>query len=538
MANSFIYVETIHNVTNTNHPGKHAMLNKDLTGSSVLRNMLKWKESWFEARELRLATLIKGMYKSKSVRNEVTIPLLPKIYHNEKLHVLQNYTAPLSLFANEAISVARISLPLVLTGLLLYFRSFVSLFFLGGLGDHTLAGGSLALAFANITGYSFFSVYLRTQSKTLSLSICTAVASALHLPITFFLVSYLGLGIKGIALSGVMSNFNLAAFLFIYINFFEEKLSNDDKEGEVSKESYEDSVREWKKLLGLAIPSCVSVCLEWWCYEIMIVLCGLLVNPEATIASMGILIQITSLVYIFPNSLSFGVSTRVGNELGSNQPQRARRAAIVGLGLSIALGFTAFAFTVSVRNLWARLFTDDEEIIKLTLMVLPIVGLCELGNCPQTTGCGILRGSARPRIGANINMAAFYLIGMPVGMVMTFWFGFGFKGLWLGMLAAQIVCVSSMMVATCRTNWELEAARARELTAVDGGRGGDYKDVEAGKFNPRNSSSPLRETILSVSVLTGSRFKVKKKEKKIETAGALLDLSAQLKAYIQNKKKQ
>ncbi|KAF2600239.1 hypothetical protein F2Q68_00008279 [Brassica cretica] len=501
------------------------------------------------------------------VRNEVTIPLLPKISHQEKLHVLPNYTTPLSLFANEAISVARISLPLVFTGLLLYFRSFVSLFFLGGLGDHTLAGGSLALAFANITGYSFFSgltmgvesicsqafgakrynlvmatikrgtalllftslpvvllwinidkvlkalkqdeelvseahtfllysvpdliaqsflhplrVYLRTQSKTLPLSICTAVASVLHLPITFFLVSYLGLGIKGIALSGVASNINLVAFLFIYIAFLEDKVRSDE-EGEVSEESCGDSVKEWKKLLGLAIPSCVSVCLEWWCYEIMIVLCGLLVNPKATIASMGILIQITSLIYIFPNSLSFGVSTRVGNELGSNQPQRARRAAIVGLGLSIALGFTAFAFTVSVRNMWARLFTDDEEIIKLTLMVLPIVGLCELGNCPQTTGCGVLRGSARPRIGANINMAAFYVVGMPMGMVMTFWFGFGFRGLWLGMLAAQIVCVSGMMVATCRTNWEVEAARARELTAVDGGRGGDDKDVEVGKVD-------------------------------------------------------
>ncbi|KAJ0243101.1 Protein DETOXIFICATION 50 [Hirschfeldia incana] len=504
------------------------------------------------------------MYQSNLVRNEVQIPLLPKISHNEKLHVLKNYSAPLSLSVNEAISIARISLPLVFTGLLLYLRSFVSLFFLGGLGDHTLAGGSLALAFANITGYSFFSgltmgvesicsqafgarrynlvmstirrgiilllftslpvsllwinidkvlktlkqdrelvseahtfllysvpdliaqsflhplrVYLRTQSKTLPLSICTAVASVLHLPITFFLVSYLGLGIKGIALSGVVSNINLLVFLFVYITFLEEKLRNDDEEGEeVSEES---CGREWKKLLGLAIPSCVSVCLEWWCYEIMIVLCGLLINPKATIASMGIIIQITSLVYIFPNSLSFGVSTRVGNELGSNQPQRARRAAIVGLGLSIALGFTAFSFTFSVRNIWARIFTDDEEIIKLTLMVLPIVGLCELGNCPQTTGCGVLRGSARPRIGANINMAAFYVIGMPLGMVMTFWFGFGFKGLWLGMLAAQIVCVCGMMVVTCRTNWELEAARARELTAVDGGRGSDYKDVEVGK---------------------------------------------------------
>ncbi|KAG2332999.1 hypothetical protein Bca52824_004179 [Brassica carinata] len=505
------------------------------------------------------------MYKSSSVRDEVTTPLLPKLSHHEKLHLLKNYSHPLTLFANESISIAKISLPLVFTGLLLYFRSFVSLFFLGGLGRPTLAGGSLALAFANITGYSLFSgltmgvesicsqafgakrynlvqatirrgvvlllltslpvsllwinivkilemlkqdedlaseahtfllysvpdlvaqsflhplrVYLRTQSKTLPLSICTAVASVLHLPITFLLVSYLGFGIKGIALSGVVSNFNLVVFLFVYIRFLEDKKSIND---EVLEEEVEDSVREWKKLLGLAVPSCVSVCLEWWCYEIMILLCGFLINPKATVASMGILIQITSLVYIFPSSLSFGVSTRVGNELGSNRPERARRAAVVGLGLSIALGFTALTFTVSVRNMWARLFTDDEDIVKLTLMALPIVGLCELGNCPQTTGCGVLRGSARPRIGANVNMAAFYVVGMPVGMVLAFWFGFGFKGLWLGMLAAQISCVCGMMVATCRTNWELEAVRARELTAVDGGSSGDCVDVEVGKVD-------------------------------------------------------
>ncbi|CAH8383616.1 unnamed protein product [Eruca vesicaria subsp. sativa] len=503
------------------------------------------------------------MCKSSSVRDEeLTTPLLPKLSQHEKLHLLKNYSTPLSHFTNEAISISKISLPLVFTGLLLYFRSFVSLFFLGGLGRPTLAGGSLALAFANITGYSLFSgltmgvesicsqafgakrynlvqttirrgivlllftslpvsllwlnidkiletlkqdkdlaaeahtfllysvpdliaqsflhplrVYLRTQSKTLPLSVCTAVASVLHLPITFLFVSYLGFGIKGIALSGVVSNFNLVVFLFIYIAFLEDKVSIGDDEGEVE----EDSVREWQKLIGLAIPSCVSVCLEWWCYEIMILLCGFLINPKATVASMGILIQITSLVYIFPSSLSFGVSTRVGNELGSNRPKRARRAAIVGLGLSIALGFTALTFTVSVRNMWARLFTDDEEIIKLTLMALPIVGLCELGNCPQTTGCGVLRGSARPRIGANVNMASFYVVGMPVGMVLAFWFGFGFKGLWLGMLAAQMSCVGGMMVATCRTNWEVEAVRARELTAVDGGCSGDGVDVEVGK---------------------------------------------------------
>ncbi|VVB15670.1 unnamed protein product [Arabis nemorensis] len=106
-------------------------------------------------------------------------------------------------------------------------------------------------------------------------------------------------------------------------------------------------------------------------------------------------------------------------------------------------------------------------------MALPIVGLCELGNCPQTTGCGILRGTARPKIGAYLNLVAFYAVGMPVGGILAFWFGLGLNGLWLGTLAAQLTCVISMMVAISSINWELEAGRAKELTSVDGGSGSD-----------------------------------------------------------------
>ncbi|PWA98392.1 MATE efflux family protein [Artemisia annua] len=118
------------------------------------------------------------------------------------------------------------------------------------------------------------------------------------------------------------------------------------------------------------------------------------------------------------------------------------------------------------------MFTQDKEIIALTSMVLPIIGLCELGNCPQTTGCGVLRGTARPKIGANINLGCFYLVGMPVAVALGFFLGFDFEGLWLGMLAAQMSCVVTMLVVLGRTNWEFEAKRAKELTL-----GGDDDDV-------------------------------------------------------------
>lgn len=197
----------------------------------------------------------------------------------------------------------------------------------------------------------------------------------------------------------------------------------------------------------------------------MIMLCGLLANPKATIASMGILIQTTSLVYVFPSSLSLGVSTRVGNELGANRPAKARISMIVSLVCALALGLLAMLFTTLMRHQWGRFFTSDSEILELTAVALPIAGLCELGNCPQTTGCGVLRGSARPTIGANINLGSFYLVGMPVAILMGFVAKMGFSGLWLGLLAAQGSCAILMLYVLCRTDWIVEAERARELTS-------------------------------------------------------------------------
>lgn len=486
-------------------------------------------------------------------------PLTQK--HPQHKQTQKEQKTHLSLVVREVKSIAQIALPMILTGLLLYCRSMISMLFLGRLGELALAGGSLALGFANITGYSILSglamgmepicsqafgakkhallglslqrtvlllmltslpisflwlnmkrillfcgqdeaiateaqsfllytipdllalsilhplrIYLRSQSITLPLTFCATLSILLHIPINLLLVTHLGLGIKGVALGGVWTNFNLVASLIIYIlvSGVHEKTW-----GGLSS----DCFREWTNLLNLAIPSCVSVCLEWWWYEIMILLCGLLLNPRATVASMGILIQTTSLIYIFPSSLSFSVSTRVGNELGANRPLKAKLSAIVGLGSSFALGLSALVFAITVRSTWANMFTRDTEIMKLTSLVLPIIGLCEIGNCPQTTGCGVLRGTARPTVGANVNLGCFYMVGMPVGVGLAFFWGYDFEGLWLGLLAAQASCLVAMLVVLGFTDWERQARRAQELT-----RGGDQaaavvdsEEVEAKK---------------------------------------------------------
>jgi MATE family multidrug resistance protein len=279
----------------------------------------------------------------------------------------------------------------------------------------------------------------------------------LHGPINYLLVVRLDMGVAGVALAVALTDLNLLLALLCFL-----AISGAHRDSWVGPTM--DCLRGWPELLRLAVPTATAVCLEWWWYELMIVLSGLLANPRATVASMGILIQATSLVYVFPSSLGQGASTRVSHQLGAGRPAGARRAAGAALSIGVGVGLAAAAFMVSVRGHWGRMFTSDADILRLTAVALPIAGLCELGNCPQTAGCGVLRGSARPARGARINLASFYLVGMPVGVALAFGARLGFAGLWLGLLAAQAACAVWMARAVAATDWDVEVGRAKELT--------------------------------------------------------------------------
>ncbi|XP_058103395.1 protein DETOXIFICATION 49-like [Magnolia sinica] len=453
--------------------------------------------------------------------------------------------SPLYLeIVEELKALSRISAPATIAGLLFYVRNLVSMLFLGRLGEVELAAGSLAVGFANITGYSIIfglamgmepicgqaygarkwtllsltlhrtvvillftclpisllwlnvdqillylgqdptitkvahtyllyclpdliaqafvhplRIYLRTQNITRPIAISSILVSLIHIPINYFLVITLGLGIKGVAMGVALSNFNLVLFLICSIFLSEAHQKTWTR---LSLEC----MREWRSYLSLAVPSCISICLEWWWYEFMIIVCGLFGNPKDTVAAIGILIQATSLIYVFPSSLSYGVSTRVAHELGARRPHGARRAAAVGTICGAFMGVLAMGFAVWARGWWGHMFTSGPGVLKLTVAALPIVGLCELGNCPQTTMCGVLRGSARADLGAHVNLGGFYGVGLPLALGLGFGVGLGFVGLWLGLLGAQISCAVVLGVVLFRTDWGAQVKRAEEITGV------------------------------------------------------------------------
>lgn len=143
---------------------------------------------------------------------------------------------------------------------------------------------------------------------------------------------------------------------------------------------------------------------------------------------------------------------------------------MVALISALIFGIINVVWTLIFREKWGSLFTKDEDLIALVASVLPIIGLCEVGNCPQTTGCGILRGTARPVVAARINLGSFYFVGTPVAVGLAFGLRAGFSGLWLGLLCAQLACaVSILYVVLHCTDWEDEAVKASGFTCLEMG---------------------------------------------------------------------
>ncbi|CDO98843.1 unnamed protein product [Coffea canephora] len=306
-------------------------------------------------------------------------------------------------------------------------------------------------------------IYSRSKGITWPLLWCTLLAIILHLPITTFLTFNLHLGIQGIAISISVANFNTLFFLLAYLLYYTYAPSEALSKPLAPKSNSTSLGEDWRMLLRLSLPSCLAVCLEWWWYEIMTLLAGYLERPQVALATSAIVIQTTSLMYTLPSALSASISTRVGNELGAGRPYKARLATVVGIGLAFITSVFGFLLTTIGREAWGRIFTKDTEVLELTLATLPIIGLCELANCPQTTCCGVLRGTARPCTAAGINFYSFYLMGTPVAIALAFFWGQGFLGLCYGLLAAQVACMVSILTVISKTDWERESQKAVDL---------------------------------------------------------------------------
>lgn len=67
---------------------------------------------------------------------------------------------------------------------------------------------------------------------------------------------------------------------------------------------------------------------------------------------------------------------------------------------------------------------------------------------------GVARGSGWQHIGAYINLGAFYVVGLPVAIILGFVVHLKAKGLWIGIVTGSVVQSTLLSIITGLTNWK------------------------------------------------------------------------------------
>ncbi|XP_078176668.1 protein DETOXIFICATION 16-like isoform X2 [Carex rostrata] len=297
--------------------------------------------------------------------------------------------------------------------------------------------------------------FLQSQNIVFPVMLSSGLTALLHIFVCWLLVYGLGMGSKGAALGSGISNWVNVAILAIYV-----RLSPNCKKTWVgfSKEAFRDLAEFFK----LAVPSALMVCLEWWSFEFLVLLSGLLPNPQLETSVLSVTLNTASFMFMIPFGLGAAISTRVSNELGAGRPKTAKLAVRVVLCLAVAGGLIVGSILILIRNVWGYAYSNEEEVVKYVAIMLPILAISNMFDGIQSVLSGVLRGCGWQKIGAFVNLGAFYAVGIPSAIVLAFVFHINGQGLWMGIIFGIFVQVVLFVIITSYTDWEKAARKAKE----------------------------------------------------------------------------
>ncbi|XP_004307901.1 PREDICTED: MATE efflux family protein 6-like [Fragaria vesca subsp. vesca] len=297
--------------------------------------------------------------------------------------------------------------------------------------------------------------FLQTQNNVVPMIVSTGTATLLHFLICWLLVYKTSLGYKGAALANAITYWINALLLFLYV-----RISPSCKRTWTgfSKEAFHGL----PTFLRLSIPSALMLSLEIWSFEMSVLVSGFLPNPKLETSVLSISLNTCAMAYMIPLAFSGAASTRVSNQLGAGQPRLARLAACVSLCLVVIEGIIVAAVMILGRNVWGYCYSNEKQIVDYVGEMLIFVAISHFADGPQSVFSGVIRGSGQQKIGAYVNLGAFYLIGIPTGLVFAFGLHIGGKGLWIGIVLAVFVQALSLAIIVICTDWDKEVKKASD----------------------------------------------------------------------------
>ena len=277
---------------------------------------------------------------------------------------------------------------------------------------------------------------LKQFSDGLSLTkpamVITLIAVLINVGLNWLLIygnwSLPALGIKGAAIATLISRILMALMLVIYV--FRNSRYTAFMPPLISTFNTFPLI---VKILKVGLPGGLQLFFEVGAFAGAALLVGWIGTDE--LAAHQIVLGLAALTYMMSAGISVSGSIRVGNAFGEGDRLKIKQtgaSALLLVGLCMLL--SCFLFIVFNEEL-VRLFIHDEGVVYTAASILLIAGLFQFSDGIQVVALGILRGIEDVNVPTVITLLAYWVIGLPIGYVLGFFFHLGIQGIWIGLLA-------------------------------------------------------------------------------------------------------
>ncbi|XP_050225045.1 protein DETOXIFICATION 24-like isoform X2 [Mercurialis annua] len=282
----------------------------------------------------------------------------------------------------------------------------------------------------------------------------SAASFALHVILSWIFVSKLNWGIPGAMSALIVSSWSIIIGTMIYITC---GWCPNTWNG-FSLAAFSDLV----PVIKLSISSGIMICLEFWYTAILVLVAGYMKNAATQVSALSICVNITDWEFLLCIGFLASASVRVSNELGRGDAKAVIFAIKVLIAESTCVGMLFFILFLALDRQIAGLVTNDANVIEAVSKLSVPLAFSVLLNSFQTVFTGVAVGAGRQKIVAYINICSYYIIGVPIGVILGYVAHLQITGIWIGMVIGVIMQVMALGYMIFATNWDEQVKRASE----------------------------------------------------------------------------
>lgn len=310
-------------------------------------------------------------------------------------------------------------------------------------------------------GYVFFETgkrFLQCQGIYTAAQYSLFMVVPLNIGLNFLLVwnKTYGIGFIGAPISIAISYWTMSIFLWMYVVFIDGKRCWF---GVNLREAF--NIKEWASMFSLAINGTAMLLSEFIAFEVLTLTASRF--GTTALAAQSIASTMATLAFQVPFGVSVALSTKMADRVGLQDLVSVKRLMRVTYTLGTIVGVVDTLVLVAFSKIIAACFSTDKEVISLGSKVVAILGINQFYDCPNVIFAGCLRGQGRQAVGSRLNLIIYYLIALPLALLLAFHFGLGIFGLWAGLGVGIFVLASSEFYCVYNSQWPeiLESARKR-----------------------------------------------------------------------------